>query len=82
MPLAERALEPGVRAALFDAAQADLVAFVDSALVRRVLDQVVVLRAAALAGANGVVTYEVMCVEGAEPPATILAGMLRRVVAP
>jgi hypothetical protein len=80
--LAERTLEARVRPALFRAAETHLVALEHAVLVGRVDLQVIVLGAAAFARADGVVVFEVMRVERAEPAATVLAGMLRPVPAP
>lgn len=78
---AEGALEAGVRAALFDATQADVVSLVDTIQVAEVVGEVVALGAALLAGADGFVALEEVGVLGAKGATAVLADVAGMVLA-
>ena len=72
--LAEGAFEGGVRLAVFNAAEACAVPLLDAEFVGDMILEVLVLGAAGLAGADGLVIGEESGVGGAEGPAAVLAG--------
>lgn len=79
---AERALESGMGAAAFDAAEARPVPLEDAGFVREVRLEVDALGVALFPGADGLVSGHVVGVGGAERAAAVLAGVLSVVGAP
>jgi hypothetical protein len=71
--MTERAFEARMRAALFDAAETDLVTLGDSGLVLEVGNEVVVLGRAGLPEAHGVMGLDVVGVRFAEGATAVLA---------
>lgn len=76
MAAAERTLEAGMRAAIFDAAEARTIALRNPLCVLEVLGQVVALEPAHLAGADGIEAFDDGCVLRTKAPAAVLATVL------
>lgn len=79
---AERALEAGMGAAAFDAAEPGPVALDDARLVGEVCLEIDTLGVALLPAADSLVVGDVVGVDRAEGTAAVLADVLSRVVAP
>lgn len=79
--VAEGAFEAGMRATLFDPAEANTVALPDALAVAEMLHQVVVLGSAWLAAADGLVPLDEVTVPGTEIAPTVLTAVFREIQA-
>ena len=76
MAVAEGAFEAGMRAAIFDAAQAGAVPLLDAVAVFEVAGEVLALQTALLSGADSLVALDEGSVIGAEAAAAVLTAVL------